>query len=196
VRVFIAIDLDARTLAAAAKVTSVLRRVIEQSEPAARLSWTAPERQHVTVHFIGEVETPATLIAIMKRPLPITPFELRLAEPGTFPRHGRPRVLWLGVAAPDDALQSVHRLLGERLKAAGFAIETGPYTPHLTLARVRTPIKAGTWSRALAAAPRVSAHTRVREMTLYESRLKGSASVYVPLAAASLEGTLPPSASA
>jgi 2'-5' RNA ligase len=189
VRVFIAVDLDARTLDAVAKVASALRRAIEESEPAARLSWTALQRQHVTIHFIGEVESASAIVAVMQEPLPVAPFDLRLATPGAFPGGGRPRVLWLGVRSPDRALEAVHRLVGERLERAGCAIESGPYTPHVTLARVRTPIRPATWSRALAAAPRVNARSPVREVMLYESRLKGSASVYVPLATSALDAS-------
>lgn len=60
------------------------------------------------------------------------PFGLVLDRIGSF-RHAR--IAWIGAANPPVALLELQRRLAEGLRAAGFALEERPYSPHVTLAR-------------------------------------------------------------
>jgi len=49
----------------------------------------------------------------------------------------RPRVVWVGIKGEVDKLVSWQQRLDDGLGQLGFAKETRPFTPHLTLARLR-----------------------------------------------------------
>ena len=92
---------------------------------------TRPERLHLTLHFLGEID------ATREHPLrstlageDIAPFELALRTPES----------WAGgiaVLRPDEsvALQDVHTRLATRLSRVGIASMRGSFVPHVTLAR-------------------------------------------------------------
>lgn len=189
-RLFVAIDLDERLRRAVADAAARIRRNFEQAAPDARVSWTAADLLHVTVFFLGDVaETSAAVLAReFARPLPAESFELEIGAPGMFPPHGRPRVFWLGASAKDDALAGVHRAAGERLAENGVALDTAPFTPHLTIGRLRSPVRTAAAAAAFASVPRRVGACRVETVTLYESRLGRPAS-HIALASATLAGS-------
>jgi len=189
-RLFVAIDLDEPLRRAVADVTTRIRRQFEHAAAGARVSWTAVDRMHITLHFLGEVpdDHAATLAGAFGRPFPLRPFTLEIGAPGLFPPRGRPRVLWLGVATKGGMLGRVQDAAGERLHSLGLPVDSAPFTPHLTIGRVRSTIRPGLATAAFADAPRRVGACRVDAVTLYESRLGRSAS-YVALASAALSGT-------
>jgi 2'-5' RNA ligase len=137
-RLFIAVDLDDAVRTAAASLLDELRRRATRLAPRARVTWVAPERLHVTIRFIGEVDD--TRVESVERALApsldLTPFEVRLAGTGVFPVSGPPRVIWVG-SVDDGRLGTLHRAVSERLVHAGLPPEDRPFSPHLTLGRVR-----------------------------------------------------------
>jgi 2'-5' RNA ligase len=78
--------------------------------------------------------------------------------------------------------------VSERLARAGIAAEPRPYTPHLTLARVREA--AGLRSAGLleATGEATLGTTTVEAITLFESRLSPQGPTYVALQKTSLAG--------
>ena len=70
-------------------------------------------------------------------------FGLAAQGVGAFPAIARPRVLWGGIAGPDlPRLNALHAELGEALRTGGVRVEGERFHPHLTLGRVRRPLKA------------------------------------------------------
>lgn len=106
---------------------------------AVALKWTPAANVHATLHFLGEVSQARVtrLRELLSPPLAEPPFEVTLGHPGIFPATGPPRVLWLDVVSGADAVSRVHEELGARLAKDAFSVESRPFTPHLTLARVR-----------------------------------------------------------
>jgi len=133
-RLFIALDFpDA--------VRETLRELIQKLRPEARgAKWVRPESMHVTLKFLGETE-PARLgdirgaVAAANSPRPV---EMRFRGLGFFPHERRPRVLWCGVEASPN-LPQLAADVDRSLAAAGFAPESRPFVPHLTLARFESP---------------------------------------------------------
>ncbi|MFI8812725.1 MULTISPECIES: RNA 2',3'-cyclic phosphodiesterase [unclassified Streptomyces] len=133
--------LFAAVLPPAPAVAELRRAVAPLHElPGARdLRWTAPEGWHYTLAFLGEVDEDVLpeLYGRMERAAHRTePLPLRVHGGGRFDG----RALWAGAAGGLDTL----RLLAERADAAarraGLPMEEHRrYTPHLTLARSRTP---------------------------------------------------------
>src|ERR1700754_623507 len=138
-RLFIAIELsDALRRSAAAALTRIRNRV-QDAAPKSVVRWVPGDNLHITLWFLGEVQDARTaqLLEAMRKPLAAPPFTLRLGGTGAFPPSGAPRTIWLGVTSGRDALVSAHDKLGPRLTPLGFTAEKRPYSPHLTLARVK-----------------------------------------------------------
>jgi 2'-5' RNA ligase len=66
-------------------------------------------------------------------------FEVRLGGLGVFPGPGRARVLWVGADDPRQGFRRLAAGLDEGL-ASEFKPEKRAFTPHLTVARFRTPV--------------------------------------------------------
>lgn len=98
------------------------------------------ENLHVTVRFVGEVE-PSTVEALSSevgRRLGLSalrPFGLRLGSPGSFGRP--PRVFWVGLEGDLEGLLGLWRLVEGSCEALGLRGDGKPFSPHVTLARVR-----------------------------------------------------------
>ena len=181
-RLFTGIELgDAERTKAAATMTQLQERVRQQA-PNARVTWIAEERLHLTLRFIGQVDAllAERIVAALRTPLPLPPFTLEFGALGTFPPRGAPRVLWIGVADGRDAVVRVESEVSDRLLDLGIQKEDRPYSPHLTLARIREP--AGLRTRALFDGVSASiGRTDVEAITLFESRLSPKGPTYVVL---------------
>jgi 2'-5' RNA ligase len=133
-RLFIAIDLGLAAREALRAAQDECRRL---DLP---VRWVEPAGAHLTLKFLGD--TDRALVAPLGEALRAVaadhrPFALRTAAPGVFPTLRRPRVLWLGLDGDRDRLDRLHRALDAALVPLGFAPETRPFSPHLTLGRVR-----------------------------------------------------------
>jgi 2'-5' RNA ligase len=111
----------------------------------------APDRVHLTVHFLGQVARARLdeLRAALAPPaLALTPFALRWSHARVWPR-GLAVLLPSEAEADAPGLQALHALharLGEVLRQLGMPVEARPFRPHLTLARAAqgaTPPAAG-----------------------------------------------------
>jgi 2'-5' RNA ligase len=179
-RVFCAIDLPREVKARVAEHASSLRARL----PDVRASWEKPEKLHLTLKFLGDVEVARVeeLSRASERAVSsVEPFELTVANAGSFPAHGQPRVLWLGIEDATGRLARLQKSLEDECAAAGFAREPRPFSPHLTVARLRTPHGA----RGLADAHRESAFEpqtfTVAELIVIRSELGPGGSRYTPV---------------
>lgn len=122
-------------------VRTRMRELIERLQPEGwPMRWVDPDNAHLTLHFLGD--TPPELAAILRLALPAImaqheAFDLRTAGLGVFPKLKRPRVLWLGVYGPAHRLEAIYNELGDVLDDLQFPIEEKPFSPHITLGRVR-----------------------------------------------------------
>jgi 2'-5' RNA ligase len=152
--------------------------------PHVRASWERPEKLHITLKFLGEIELQQVegLSRAAERAVAgVEPFELTITEPGTFPPHGPPRVLWLDIKDASGQLAGLQRSLEDACAAAGFSRESRPFKPHLTVARLRSPQGA----RELAAAHREASFEpqtfTVSELVVMRSELGPGGSSYTPM---------------
>jgi 2'-5' RNA ligase len=100
----------------------------------------APEGIHLTLKFLGNISAKnvTDITGVMEQASQgVNPFPLQLTEVGAFPNMSRPRVLWVGIKGEVDKLVDWQQRIDNGLVPLGFAKEARPFTPHLTLARVR-----------------------------------------------------------
>jgi 2'-5' RNA ligase len=183
VRLFVAIELDEAVRSAAAIIVARLEQRAAVLAPRSRIGWIPSDRMHLTVRFIGSVdEAQAERIRrALEPPLHVPSFSISIDTLGAFPPGGAPRVLWVGVREATGALADVERDVTARLQSLGIPPEDRPYTPHLTLARVREPAGLTCARLAEGLAPAALGVSRVSAVTLFESRLSPKEPTYVAL---------------
>lgn len=185
-RLFLAIELAPAIVAAMDDAIAPLRAL----EPG--LAWVAPEKRHLTLKFIGDGDD-----ALVERLVPALDaavaahraFSMHLAGFGAFPNFRRARVVWMGVEG-EARLELLHHDLELGCAHAGVEVEGRAFRPHVTLARVRSPL-AVDQARALARAARripFSAAQDVTAITLFDSVLAPSGARYRRVHTATLGG--------
>lgn len=133
-RLFTAIDLSDEVLLRLDRLLAVLR-------PEALIKWSPLDNLHITMKFIGEwpQDRLHQLETALAELLPRDPFEVELRDLGWFPNERSPRVLWAGVHA-GPALERLARNIEDRLMPLGIPKEDRAFSPHLTLARIKSPV--------------------------------------------------------
>ena len=96
-----------------------------------------PDRWHLTLAFLGEVEDPSPVAAGLRPAVAAAPaFRLSLRGSGTF---GRGAVVWVGVAGDVPALRALATAVTGACRATGADVDDRPYRPHLTVGRKGHP---------------------------------------------------------
>ena len=107
------------------------------------VKWVAAENLHLTLKFLGEVPT-IELAEICQRVTSAVancdPLEMVFDHVGAFPSAERPRTLWMGVGADDEAVLQVHEQVEQALMEMGFRGEHRQFHPHVTLGRLRSSL--------------------------------------------------------
>jgi 2'-5' RNA ligase len=179
-RAFVAIDIPDPLRACIAALLSELRN------HAPNVRWSRPEALHITLKFLGEVPQPKVgevencLSAVdMEKPQPL---EISVRGSGFFPSERVPRVVWLGIEA-GPALGKLASRVEQSLLPMGFAKEDRPFSPHLTLGRIREFGQLGALREQLQRrAPLEIGSFVAQEFFLYESKPAPGGSVYRQIA--------------
>lgn len=127
-RLFVAVELSPGIRAALAGL----------QRPLAGAAWVRAEALHLTLRFLGAGIAVAQLERMHAAlgAVAVPPFTLEVCGVGQFPPRGPARVLWAGVQAPPGLL-ALAQTVEQAAEAAGFAPETRPFSPHVTLARLK-----------------------------------------------------------
>ena len=94
---------------------------------------------HITIRFLGNI-MPATAEKIFEemKNVQFAPFNVQIKGIGAFPNPRYSRVVWAGITDGADQLKSVFSQLEPRLRGLGFTPDHRGFSPHLTIARVRS----------------------------------------------------------
>jgi RNA 2',3'-cyclic 3'-phosphodiesterase len=184
IRLFVAIDLPkavkAALLAAAEQVGQRL--------PEGVVRWVKPEQLHLTLRFLGDTavtQLPALQEQLSQLTARQPAFHLQLNGLGAFPNRKRPRVVWAGLAGELPVLQVLQAELEDRVVGLGWPREERPFSPHITLGRVKdaSRVEGLDWSVEL-----VSLGVAVTAVKLVQSELRPSGPVYIVRHVAYLDG--------
>ncbi len=155
--------------------------LIQQLRPTAKARWSPAGNLHITTKFLGDVapeQEPALLQAL--RDLPREgPISITLRGLGWLPNPHSPRILYLGVHAP-ETLAALHLRTDAALAALGIPRETKPFRPHLTLARIPKDCPVVELRQSIARLPALElGQFEAAEFHLFESKLQPQGSIYV-----------------
>jgi 2'-5' RNA ligase len=148
-----------------------------------KLRWTTPDEWHVTLRFLGEVESAEPVAQALRQ----VPAALHDAGVGAVEAVLGPAVAWFTgrriLQVPVAGTEALAAQVASATAKWGGPLETGPFTGHLTLARVRGQGK----GPANLAGTSIRAAWRVDEVVLVSSRLGTGGAHYetlenVPLA--------------
>jgi RNA 2',3'-cyclic 3'-phosphodiesterase len=185
VRLFVGVELDDGVRSAAAAAAETLRDRLVRIAPGLDARWISPPNLHITLWFIGEVDDErAAAIQGALGPRFDTPvFTLAVAGCGAFPPSGPPRVIWFGVTDGAGSMVDLYRDVARRLVPLGFEAERRPYSPHLTIARVKDMPRSSsrTFREMLADTAADLGSCRIGNVTLFRSRLSPKGANYEPL---------------
>jgi len=184
-RLFVGLALPEALTRALGEAAGYIRTEITRAAPGAVVRWIDTGSLHITLWFLGEVgETQAAALKTsLDSPVPTPSFPLVIGGAGAFPERGPLRALWFGIMAGRESLLSIHGELRLRLTPLGFPPEERPYSPHLTVARVKAMTRhdAPPVRRILEEHTEEIGRCEVAAVTLFRSRPSSAGSQYEPL---------------
>jgi 2'-5' RNA ligase len=137
IRSFVGVSISEGARRQIAELLSRFRR-----EPGADVRWVRPELMHLTLAFLGEVSVgflesaKAGLSEVAGRR---GAFAMRLKGLGAFPNPSRARVVWIGSDQGKSEVCALQADVVRALIGVGYQPERRPFSPHLTVGRLRIP---------------------------------------------------------
>jgi 2'-5' RNA ligase len=193
IRAFVAIELPEAVRAGLGRIQGQLKPGHEGV-----VRWVDPKGIHLTLKFLGniaEAKVPAVVEAVRGAAAGVGHFRLGVGGVGAFPNLQTPRVVWVGLGGDLENLTALQKATDRALAALGFPPEGRPFTPHLTLGRVRE-MASRAERRALGEAvgrlkAEASVPMEVSSVSLMRSQLTPAGAIYTCLASIALENALP-----
>lgn len=191
-RLFVGVELDDPVRAACAAAARDLEERLRRARANIAVRWIPEQNLHITLWFLGNVgdEKAAAISDHLRAAWDIGAFSVTVAGAGAFPPSGPARIFWLRVTDGADPLTHLYRELASRLGPLGFEPERRPYHPHITIGRVKdaNSVASRKARAALAAADVRPGSSRVRSLTVFQSRLSPGGARYEPLLRVPLKG--------
>jgi len=153
------------------------------------VAWVASSNLHVTLRFLGDLAAPeveAARRAVLGAASDVAPFAVATGGPGAFPGPSRPRVLWIGARSGAAELVALASRVEKALVREGFPPAEKPFTPHLTVGRVRADSPPALAAARFLGLSLPSLDFEVGAITLVASQLGAGGSRYAPLLEAPL----------
>jgi 2'-5' RNA ligase len=169
-------------------VGDVIRKLRESG---ADIKWVPDENLHLTLKFLGETEEERLdeiKGALYKKLSHYAPFYIKIAGVGYFPGGRNPRVIWVGIEERGP-LADICTDVENAMVKFGYPREERPFSPHLTIGRVRSPKRVAEVIKRLDEFHAVAFDEFVvKGVTLMKSELKPGGAEYSGLAEISFGG--------
>lgn len=192
-RGFIAIELSS---ALRGQLAAVIAR-LTQTTPPRSVNWDRPEKIHLTLKFLGEIpvaDLSRIQDALTTAARAVAPFSFAVTGLGCFPNLKQPRVVWAGLAASDAPhVIELQKSVEAELARLGYPRDNRPFSPHVTMGRVRREVRPAEAAK-VGQAVRAEAATQfgnqaVSQIVLVKSDLQRGGSIYTRLFAADLQSS-------
>jgi len=187
-RAFIAIEIPVSIQDVIHGQTVTLRQALDPS----LVRWVPAHNIHVTLKFLGDVSPANTEMLnqmLIQEAGQQPEFEIHVSGIGSFPTSRRPRVIWVGLHAP-AALESLQRGVEASAARLGYAPEERPFSPHLTIGRVRQNLSADGLQKIRNSLERTQVgdlgSAKIDSVHLFKSDLQPGGSLYTKLFSAPL----------
>jgi RNA 2',3'-cyclic 3'-phosphodiesterase len=194
IRTFLAVEVSDEVRTGISQVQHDLKRQLtEHLTKDIRMAWGQPNSFHLTIRFLGDTDKELLdplrqAMAIVRRSHPT--IQIPLDRLQAFPNLQKPRVLWVGPPEQWRESDAANRLteLQQGIEACchsfGFAPDDKPFSPHLTLARIKAGerqvgqllAQSGVCDRALSLG-----EVRIGPLVLVKSDLRPTGPVYTKL---------------
>ena len=194
IRAFLAVELSQKLRAELAALQQELMQSIEpEMQRDMRISWVPPAKMHLTIKFLGDMDEQLLdpLLGVVERAIGSQPsVNVPLERLGAFPSPQSPRVLWVGPSehwergTEAKRMVEVRGAIEEAGESMGFLREAKPFSPHLTLARIKMGerrIGAALAKSGVLDRPLSLGSLAVESVVLMKSELKPAGSVYTRL---------------
>jgi len=137
IRSFVAVDLEDP------EIRNRITKAQEDLErTGASLKIVSADIMHLTLRFLGEIPQP-TVQRVMEAldALRFPSFEVKFSGVGVFPNIRRISVVWVGIVQGQEQLGEIFRQLEPRLRQIGLPPDSKGFSPHMTVARVRSGVR-------------------------------------------------------
>ena len=135
IRAFIAIELPEQIRQSIARLQEGLK-----TKSRAPVKWVEPGNIHLTLKFLSNINAAITgdvIRAMEGAARGISSVRLGVEGLGAFPNNQRAQVIWVGLTGDLEKLRELQRRIDTALAGLGFPGEKRPFSPHLTIARLR-----------------------------------------------------------
>ena len=134
IRSFLSFDLEKETVR---KRLASVQKLLAQT--GADLKLVDPRNIHITIRFLGDI-TPNMVEKIFRemQKIKFKSFDTQIKGLGAFPDVRYPRVVWAGLTEGADQLKTIFNNLEPGLRSLGFSPDRKGFSPHLTIARVKS----------------------------------------------------------
>jgi 2'-5' RNA ligase len=134
IRSFIAFDIESPYILE--RITQMQKKL---AETGADLKFVEPKNIHITLRFLGNI-TPNMVDRIFEgmQKVQFIPFNVKIQGVGAFPDMRYPRVVWAGIREGANQLRGIFSQLEPYIRNLGFAPDPKGFSPHLTIARVKS----------------------------------------------------------
>lgn len=194
IRAFLAVELSPALRVELATVQQELKHRIEpELKRGTRISWAQPTSIHLTLKFLGDMDEQVVdplRVALGEAIERQRPVAVPLERLGVFPHPQAPRVLWAGPSEQWEKgteakrLAEIHGAIEQACEGLGFLRERRPFSPHLTLARMKMgerQVGATLAKSGLLDYPLSLGSLAMDSFVLMQSELKPTGSVYTKL---------------
>lgn len=119
---------------------SAAQAELREDLPDAKISWAKTDQLHLTLKFLGNVETQrvdALRLSLVSACQGFAPLRLRADGMGAFPNLRDPRVLWIGLNDPERKLHAMQKAIETACSPFTAEKPQERFSGHVTLARVK-----------------------------------------------------------
>jgi 2'-5' RNA ligase len=134
IRSFISVDLDEPSIR---ELIITAQKGLQETR--AQLKLVDPEIMHLTLRFLGEIPQPTVeQVKNAMDSVHFPAFEVEFSGLGAFPSLKRINVVWVGIKRGQEQLDDIFHQLEPKLRQSGLPADNKGFSPHLTIARVKT----------------------------------------------------------